>query len=65
MMIIGNATTWSITYDRHSDGSSGGIYKRNTFIKQATGGYPWSGVSSVALLGYAPALLENMRLGWE
>jgi hypothetical protein len=63
MMIVGDATAWSITYDRHSDDSRGVIYNRNTFIKQATGGYPWSGVSSAALLGYAPALPENIRLG--
>jgi hypothetical protein len=32
VIIIGDATPWSITYDRHSDGSKGVIYGRNIFI---------------------------------
>jgi len=35
MMIISDATTWSITYDCHSHGSSGVIYDCNIFIIQA------------------------------
>ncbi len=34
--IIGDATTWSITYDRPSDNSRGVIYNGNIFIIQAT-----------------------------
>jgi hypothetical protein len=37
MMIIGYVTTWSITYDCHSDDSKGVIYNHNNFILQATG----------------------------
>jgi hypothetical protein len=37
MMIVGDATTWSITYDRHSDNSRGVIYDCNNFIIQETG----------------------------
>jgi hypothetical protein len=37
MMIVSDATTWSITYDRHSDDSTGVICDRNVFIIQATG----------------------------
>jgi hypothetical protein len=34
--IIGDATTWSITYDHHSDNSRGIIYNRNIIPIQAT-----------------------------
>jgi len=37
LMIIGDTTTWSITYDHHSDNYRGVIYDHNTFIIQATG----------------------------
>jgi hypothetical protein len=35
MMMVSDATTWSITYDCHSDDSRGVIYNRNIFIIQA------------------------------
>jgi hypothetical protein len=38
MMIVGDATTWSITYDPHSDDSGIVIYDCNNFIIQETGG---------------------------
>ncbi len=37
IMIIGDITTWSITYNRHSDYFRGVIYYYNIFIIQATG----------------------------
>jgi hypothetical protein len=37
MTIAGDATTWSITYNLHSDNSRGVIYYSNIFIIQATG----------------------------
>ncbi len=36
MTIVGDITTWSITYDCHSDNSRGVIYNNNIFIVQAT-----------------------------
>jgi hypothetical protein len=36
MMIVSDATTWSITYDHHYGDSRGVIYFRNIFIIQAT-----------------------------
>jgi hypothetical protein len=36
-MILGDATAWSITYDRHSDSSRGVIYNHNILILQGTG----------------------------
>ncbi len=41
MPIVGETITWSITYDHHSDNSSGVIYDRNIFIIQATGQVSW------------------------
>jgi hypothetical protein len=35
MTIASDATTWSLTYDHHSDDSIGVIYFRNIFIIQA------------------------------
>jgi hypothetical protein len=46
MAIISDATTWSVTYDRHSDYSRGVIYYRNIIIIiiQTTGeGSDWQG----------------------
>ncbi len=37
MTIVSDATTWTFTYYRHSDDSSGVIYDCNIFIIQATG----------------------------
>jgi hypothetical protein len=37
MTIIGDTTTWSITYFSHSGNSRGVIYDRNIFVIQATG----------------------------
>jgi hypothetical protein len=36
MMIVSDATTWSMINDRHSDDSRGVIYNRNIFILQST-----------------------------
>ncbi len=36
MTIVSDATTWSITYDRHSDNSRGIIYNGKIFIIQTT-----------------------------
>jgi hypothetical protein len=36
MIIVGDATTWSITYNHHSDDSRDIIYNRNIFITLAT-----------------------------
>ncbi len=38
--IIGEATTLSVTYDRHSENSRGVIYDHNIFIIQATDSNP-------------------------
>jgi hypothetical protein len=38
MTIIGEATTWSITYTHHSDDYRDVIYDCSIFITQATGG---------------------------
>jgi hypothetical protein len=32
MTVVSDTTTWSITYNRHSDNARGVIYKRNIFI---------------------------------
>ncbi len=37
MMIMGDATSWNVTYGHHSDDSRGVIYDCNIFIKQAIG----------------------------
>ncbi len=37
MMIVSDATTWSVTYDRHSDNPRGVICNSNIFITQAPG----------------------------
>jgi hypothetical protein len=37
MTIVSDATTWSVTCERHSDNSTGVIYVRNIFITQAPG----------------------------
>ncbi len=37
MMIISDASTWSVTYDHHSDNSRGVIYDGNILIIQASG----------------------------
>jgi len=34
--IVSDATTWSVTYDHHSDSSRGVIYDHNIFITHAT-----------------------------
>ncbi len=39
MVIEGDATTWIITYDSHSDNSRGVIFDHNIFIIQLTGTY--------------------------
>ncbi len=39
--IIGDATTWSVTYNRHSDNSRVIVYNRNLFSMQATGPEIW------------------------
>ncbi len=42
VMMVGDATTWSVTNDHHSDTSRGVIYNRNIFIIRATGLTPLS-----------------------
>ncbi len=37
MTIVSDATTWSVTSERHSDNPRGVIYDRNIFITQAPG----------------------------
>ncbi len=34
IMMVGDAPRWGVTYDYHSDGSTGSIYDRNMFIVQ-------------------------------
>ncbi len=52
MIIVGDATAWSVIYNCHSDDSRGVIYDRNIFI-----------ILAVAVIITALHFLCNIRMG--